>query len=83
MVNKMLINPAPMLSSKPPAKGAPRSKKMIERITLTRPKDTAEIRSRLENIAIKEKIKIVSKKMKSIIMGFHVSRLNEISLAAS
>jgi hypothetical protein len=52
IINKILTNPAPMLSSKPPAKGAPMAKKMIESITLERPSDTAEMSRRFEKIAV-------------------------------
>jgi hypothetical protein len=76
MMNKMLTNPAPMLNSKPPAKGAPIAKKMIESMTLVSPNETAEIRSRFENIAINVKTNIIINKRALIIMKLNASRLN-------
>lgn len=70
-MNKMLTSPAPMLNSKPPAKDAPRSKKMIARKTLTRPSETADTNRRFEKTARAEKAMIKIMRIASCVMiGF-------------
>jgi hypothetical protein len=75
IINKTLINPAPTLSSKAPANGAPNPKKIIDKTTLPKPIDVIMTIKLLANRTIRD----VDTNPKSKAIKIHSIRVIEIS----